>query len=101
MNKNSWGFYLSLGALAAGGLLWSLVEGKVQGGLWLYLLLCLVFLICTYPAFLLSLFGLFKYKEDKKILGWTGLIVSGILVGMVFYFIFMADKMPMPVSNGE
>lgn len=95
MNKSVVGFYLSIGALISGGILISMVTASVSANIFVYGLLALLFLVCTYPAFLLCLFGIFKRKDlirNEKRFAWAGFLISGVFILVVFFIIYTEGK---------
>ncbi|MEC2055714.1 hypothetical protein I6J18_17295 [Peribacillus psychrosaccharolyticus] len=95
MNKSVVGFYLSIGALISGGMLITMIMAGISANIFVYGLLALLFLICTYPAFLLCLFGIFKRKDlirNEKKFAWAGFLISGVFILIVFYIIYTEGK---------
>jgi len=95
VNKSLIGFYMSIGALISGGILISMIIAGVSANILVYGLLALLFLVFTYPAFLLCLFGIFKRKDlirNEKKFAWTGFLISGVFIVIVFFIIYTEGK---------
>lgn len=86
---------MSIGALVSGGILVSMIMAGVSANILVYGLFALLFLVFTYPAFLLCLFGIFKRKDlikNEKKFAWAGFLISGAFIVFVFIIIFTEGK---------